>query len=179
MRHRRGLTAIGILAMAAVLAGCGDNGVRRQLGLLNQGPDPFTALPNEPIVMPETNELPAPDASAPSPVRPDPIRLAREVLDTEAPGTGPPSGTERRLLALLGAENPDPGIRALLGGEVEPSEDDGTLLGRTPLVHRVFGIEARRVRRTQAINPGDELERLRREGIIRSPDPETPEDNGS
>ena len=179
MRHMRCLTAIGVLAIAAILAGCGENGVRRQLGLLNQGPDPFTALPNEPIVIPETNELPVPDAGAASPVRPDPIRLAREVLDTEAPGTGPMSGTERRLLALLGAENPDPRIRALLGSEVEAREDDGTLLGSTPIVHRIFGIEERRARRTQAIDPADELERLRREGIIRSPDLETPEDDGS
>ena len=179
MRHRKGLTAIGVLAMVAFLVGCGENGVRQQLGLLNQGPDPFTALPNKPIVIPDTNELPVPDASAASPIRPDPFEVAREVLDTPAPGTGPLSGTERRLLALLDAENPDPGIRALLGGEVQSDEDDGTLLGRTPIVHRIFGIEERRRLRTQAINPEEELERLRRAGLIRSPDPQTPEDDNS
>lgn len=170
MSQVRGLTITGLLVIATAMAGCGDNQVRRSLGLLHQGPDPFAALPTRPIEIPETNELPIPDPSAPSPIAPDPIRTAHEVLDTEPPGTGDPTSTEQRLLAMLGAEDADPGIRALIDSEFD-SNDDGTLFGRTPLVHRLFGIEARRLRREHAIDPEEELQRLREEGIIASPAP--------
>ena len=178
MSQIRVLTAVGLLVFATAVAGCGDNQIRRNLGLLHQGPDPFTALPTRPIEFPETDELPAPDATALSPIQPDPVRTAHEVLDTEPPGTGALTSTEQRLLAMLGAEDADPGIRALVDSEAR-SDDDGTLLGRTPLVHRLFGIEQRRLRREHAIDPEAELERLRKEGIISEPQQPAPEASGS
>ena len=178
MSQMRILTAIGTLVLVLALAGCEDNQMRRQLGLLHQGPDPFSALPTRPIEFPDTNELPVPDSAAPSPIEPDPIRTAREVLDTAPPGTGALSSTEQRLLAALGAQDADPGIRALVDSELADDRRGDTLLGDTPLVHRIFGIEERRRRREHAIDPAEELERLRREGIISSPEEAAPGDDG-
>ena len=158
----------GSLLLAIALGGCGDNQIRRQLGLLHQGPDPFTALPNRAIVIPDTDVLPVPDPNALSPIQPDPIQTAREVLNIPEPPPGALSGAEMRLLAALGAEDADPGIRALIDSEAR-SDDDGTLLGSTPLVHRLFGIEQRRLRREFAIDPAAELERLREAGVVATP----------
>ena len=101
MSQMRILTAIGTLVLVLALAGCEDNQMRRQLGLLHQGPDPFSALPTRPIEFPDTNELPVPDSAAPSPIEPDPIRTAREVLDTAPPGTG--AAEQHRAAAACGA----------------------------------------------------------------------------
>ncbi len=168
-------TVLATSLAAALLAGCGDNQVRRQLGLLHQGPDPFTSIANQPIVMPDTDTLPVPDASAVSPIEPDPLRAAREALAIAEPAGGPASRTEALLLATLDAEDADPAIRTLVDSEYEP-DDDGTLFGATPLVHRVFGIRERVLRRENAIDPAAELERLRQSGIVTSPGEADPED---
>lgn len=177
MSRTQSRCVVASLLLAIALGGCGDNQIRRQLGLLHQGPDPFTSLPNRAIVIPDTDALPLPDPNAESPIEPDPIQTAREVLNVPEPPPGAPSSVELRLLALLDAEDADPGIRDLIDREAW-SDDDGTLFGRTPLLHRLFGIEQRRLRREHAIDPAAELERLRDAGIIATPDGRVVDDSG-
>ena len=170
--HHR--VAIGALLLATILAGCEDNEFRRQLGLAHQGPDPFTSLPSRPIVIPDTADLPAPDATARSPVQLDPVQDVRTVLSTPAPKSGDPSATEQRLLTALGALDADPDIRALVDREAR--ERSETLFGDVPLVHRLFGVDQRRRQRLYGLDPAAEMERLREAGLLNTPDAPTPPD---
>jgi len=178
MHVKRILPTAGLLLAAVALAGCEDNQLRRSMGLLHQGPDPFSSVPNRAIVFPDSDELPRPDPDARSPVQQDPLNEVREALALTPMAAAEPNPVETRLLALLDADAANPDIHALLE-EMNAEEDDGTLFGPTPLVDQWFGLEERRVRREFALDPEAELQRLRAEGLLPTPPEPAPVDAGN
>jgi hypothetical protein len=163
----------GFLAMLA-LSGCGDNAVRRSLGLLRSGPDAFAVKPNRPIEIPESNELPLPQPGVMARVEEDPMESAREALGASAPESGGPGRTELNLLETLGALESDPGIRQLVNAEHQVYLD-----GEVLLVHKLLGVEQRRYSRENALDPVAEIRRLRELGIVARPSGAGAAGNGS
>lgn len=176
----RGLAApAGLLAAAALAAGC--DRVGNPFEALGGGvppPDEFQVIQYEPLVVPETYNLPEPTPGAPSPRAPNPQQEAVTALlgpgAAQAAAAGPSPG-EQRLLASADAATASGDIRVQLeqdrqsataGGEYEPPTI-WELLG--------FGSGEEQVDETQIIDPDTEAERLQAQGIATPVDPDAAE----
>ena len=161
MRPSTWRAAVAMVALLG-LAGCEDNSLRSQLGLLHQGPDQFAVLPNRPIEVPDHDDLPPPEPGAASPIAPDPLGEVKLALGSVAAAPlSEPSDGERTVMAMLGPLPVEDGIREMLAAEHEEMLDEDT-----PLVHKIFGIEQRRYRRANALDASEELDRLRGAGVV-------------
>lgn len=160
--HRSAVLAVTLVS--ALLAGCGNNSIQQTLGILRQGPDEFKVLPTQPLEIPETDALQAPDPEAPSRVVKDPLVMARDALSVPRVGSGAPGSAERSLLVQLGASDPPADIRETIKQETQALEEE-----ETPLVHDLFGVTKRRARAASTLVVSEEVERLRDMGVIASP----------
>ncbi|MCI4664515.1 MAG: DUF3035 domain-containing protein [Neomegalonema sp.] len=119
----------GALALVALVAGCADFNLRRELGVVGKGPDPFTVVRNKPLEIPtDKAKLPAPKPGARSRVEPTPEADARAALIGSPPGTtaAAPSAAEAGLLKRAGAADASDDVRSKL--KKDRSEDDERLL---------------------------------------------------
>ena len=108
------------LALIALTAGCAGFNLRKELGVVGKGPDPFTVVRNKPLTMPgDTSKLPTPKPGAPSRVAPTPAADARAALVGKTPSTtsAAPSASEAALLKSAGAEGASDEIRTKLKKE--------------------------------------------------------------
>lgn len=125
-------------ALAVLVVGCSQINVREELGMIRQGPDPFTVVPNRALEMPsDMSELPTPTPGAASRVEPRPEEDAQVALiGAPASFTDNQSAAEQALLRGAGADAASDDIRALLAEDAEVSEDDwrvlDSLLGSEP-----------------------------------------------
>lgn len=115
------------------LSGCETN-LRKNLGLVGQGPDETMVVVSEPLQMPlsmpaTTDELPTPQPGAPSLVEPQPLRDAERML-TGAVQSGEANQTssEQRLLAKLGAEQADAEVRDRMADDLEEAASESRIL---------------------------------------------------
>lgn len=154
-RLDRGVVLAATGAALLVLAGCGEFNVRKELGLVGQGPDEFRVLKQGQLEMPsDMSQLPAPQPGVRDRVAPDPIRDAQQalaggpILSTGAAA----SGAEAELLRAAGASSADPSIRAAIEADVEDSKADIRLLD---------GLLGRdRLADGQLLDPAEEAARL-------------------
>ncbi len=131
MRDRRALMRPVVLAALCAslfsLAACGQNlNLRRELGLVGEGPDEFTVVKRKPLVLPASSpstveELPTPKPGAPSPLDPQPEQEAQRALagSTLPASSGAASAAETSLLSQAGATEADDGIRTQLAEDQE------------------------------------------------------------
>lgn len=139
---------------AALLVGvsaCGELNVREELGLVGQGPDPFTVVSNRPLEMPaDTSELPEPQPGAPSLVQPTPEADAQVALTgAPMPEAETQSAAERALVQGAGADGASDDIRTRLAADAEDEEGWRILDG-------VFGEDELE----EALDPDAEARRL-------------------
>ncbi len=134
--RRRASVALRVLTglgLATLLFGCGELNVRRDLGLVEKGPDEFSVIKKKPLQMPTNSaSLPEPRPGARSLVEPDPAADARAALLGERAVT-PQAPTaqgasESALVKAAGAGSADPAIRATLEDEAEDLAEGGRLL---------------------------------------------------
>lgn len=152
-RAPRARSAVIALSLVAALSACSGFNVREELGLVGQGPDPFTVVPNRPLEMPDDMaELPEPRPGAQSRVAPTPEADAQTaVLGAPAPSSNTPSSAEAALLRNAGADNAPDSVRAEL--EEEALDDDWRLLDG------IMGDDELE----DALNPEEEAARLAQE----------------
>ena len=166
-----------ICAVAALTSACSFD-VRRELGLVGQGPDETAVVLNDRLQMPSampqtTDDLPTPQPGAPSLVEPNPQQRASQVLTGQAAGgsTAPASAGETALLRSLGAQNADPSIRdQIAADEVAKSEDARLLDG-------LFGSDPQAGTPLDADEEAKRLAELARQG--KNPGLETPTEPAS
>lgn len=135
-RARRILTSCAAIGLVAGLSACGIN-LRKEMGLVGEGPDEFAVVSRKPLTMPENGEaLPVPQPGAASRVDYDPTAEAAAALGSaplETADTG--SAGETALLTGAAADNIDPEVRALLEAEAAAGSEDQLILdawlGRT------------------------------------------------
>lgn len=163
LRQTRG--AVAACAAAVLLTGCGGDGLRTTFGFKQKGPDPFAVTLNTPIELPPGDSLPLPDPQAGERAVVDPQAEARRALGLPPPTRAGPTRAEQALLAILGAESPQPGIRSLVEAEIEEELDTGDQL----LVHVWLGLADREYARANALSPSAEVERLRASGVLARP----------
>jgi hypothetical protein len=130
---RRWARAASLLLAVALLGGCGDT--RKMLGLDKNVPDEFKIVSRAPLSLPPDYALRPPQPGA---VRPQertiPERALAAVTGTSAaqlPSTSTVSTGETALLAHVGADRANPGIRDIIERENSTlSEADTTFLDR-------------------------------------------------
>jgi hypothetical protein len=130
---RHWVRAASLLLAVAVLGGCGDT--RKTLGLDKNVPDEFKIVSRAPLSLPPDYALRPPQPGA---VRPQertiPERALAAVTGTSAaqlPSTSTVSTGETALLAHVGADRANPGIRDIIERENSTlSEADTTFLDR-------------------------------------------------
>lgn len=179
-------TASVLIATAALVSGCGETlNVRKELGLLNQGPDEFTVVKRKPLIIPDelaanADDLPTPQPGAPSPLDPRPVEEAQRAL-TGAVGVASTgvSDAERGLLARAGATEADDSIRTTLEEDNENILED-TVVDEAvkSVVELVKGSEPDE-RGADPLDPAEEARRLAEEARASgvNPDLEVPEDD--
>jgi hypothetical protein len=173
-------TRITLAALAAATAGCeigsqnaGGGSFRETIGLAAPPPDEFLVVSRAPLqIPPDLRALPTPQPGAPSRVEINPLAKAQAALaGAGASGSAPaPSRGEEGLLAAIGAAEADPAIREALAAQpVEGQRRFGltTFLGRT-IDQSPPGTPSER------LDPREEAERLRREGLASPVPPPTP-----
>lgn len=143
-----------------MLAGCGGDSFREDLGLLRTGPDAFAVLPNRPIEYPDSDELPLPQPGAPSRVAPDALAHARTALGLTLTAAPTASEAEIALLAMLGADRNEPGIRAQVDAEYEEATE------KKRAIDRLFDLEREKYLRRHRLDPAEEVRRLQALGIL-------------
>ncbi len=125
-RARMGrLRVVGALALAAAASSCGEINLREELGLIGQGPDPFTVVSNRPLEIPEDrSNLPTPQPGAPSRVEPTPERDAQVALTgAPTPVSDAPSASEQALLRASGADGASDDVRSALAEEAADGDE--------------------------------------------------------
>lgn len=120
------------IGLVAAVAGCGGDTLRKELGLVGEGPDEFAVVSRKPLVMPETREaLPTPDPGAPSRVDFRPTEEAAAALGKDPLATSATvSAGEDALLTGASADQIDPEVRALLEAEAVQTNEDERILDR-------------------------------------------------
>ena len=166
----RGVMLRGGVGLCLILAtaACGNPNLRKELGLVGQGPDEFTVVKRKPLSIPEGGAigapLPPPQPGAPNLVDPRPVEEAQATLAGEVMGeAAAPSNAESAFIAAAGASSADDEIRAVTQKE---SKRDlrvlDSLLGRAD-------------ERIETLDPADEARRLAREAkATKNPDLEIP-----
>lgn len=173
--RRRGATArrsaaLGLVATAALaLTACGGDNIRKELGLIGQGPDEFTVVKRKPLTMPEGDpaaaDLPTPQPGAPNLVDPRPFDEAQAALQGSTIGNREqPSDAESAFLQAAGASGADDGVREQIAVENDrPRRLLDGLIGTSE-------------ERGATLDPAEEADRLAREAQAgKNPDLEIPE----
>ncbi len=121
---------LAVLALVATLGGCGS--IRSAIGVGKEGPDEFTVVAKQPLIIPPDFSLRPPEPGAPNAQDVSPATSASTAIfgnnivgTTEmgvpAPvgmgGSQPPSSGESAILASAKAQNANPRIRALVNRE--------------------------------------------------------------
>jgi len=132
MKFRGVLTAVGLLTVLFVVAGCSDKS-GNILGFEKSAPDEFAVVKRAPLTLPPNYGLrpPRPGTARPQAVSPrdeakksvigatktKPQRTRRNVRAEQQRRIGTRSGSEVALLKLTGAINVDPDIRDIVNRE--------------------------------------------------------------
>lgn len=164
--------SVAMVALAVLVAGCsggsGDpqrQGILRSIGLRQPPPDEFLVLERKRLEMPPAlTELPPPNPDGVNRVDPRPREEVNALLKgaglTAAREVGPSPG-ETALLAGTGADTADPAIRATLAAEDQALQSgQGRYALRTVLGRRTWDPY-----RNQVLDPHEELQRLRAQGV--------------
>ena len=134
----------GLAALSLGLAACGEFNVRREIGLVGNGPDEFRVIKQGALEIPaDTATLPMPKPGAPSRVEPNPSLDAQRALAGGAIITASTqSPAEAALLRAAGADSVSPEIRKQIAEDEAAAEENTRLLdglfggskpGETPL----------------------------------------------
>ncbi len=130
MKIRRPLRPAGLLMLALsgamALGGCSD--ARKALGWEKSTPDEFRIVSRAPLALPPDYGLRPPSPGAARPNESSPQDAARTaVFGSERQNAGIANGTgsagERQLLAKVGADKVDPGIRETIDRETQSLAD--------------------------------------------------------
>lgn len=114
-KRRARIVGVGlVLATCVAVSGCADN-MRKQLGLIGDGPDEFEVLKRKPLNMPanlRTATLPEPSPGAPSLVDPRPTEDAQRALQGDTTSVREdPSAAEAAFLEAAGVADSSDAIR--------------------------------------------------------------------
>ncbi len=156
------------LCLIVATAACGNPNIRKELGLVGQGPDEFTVVKRKPLALPEGGAigapLPTPQPGAPNLVDPRPVEEAQAVLTGRVMGeTSAPSNAESAFIAAAGASSADDSIRSV-------TQDESKRELR--VLDSLLGREDERI---ETLDPADEARRLAREAkATKNPDLEIP-----
>jgi hypothetical protein len=130
MVKTRTLLPLILLALAANLAGCSS--IRSAVGIGKEGPDEFTVVAKQPLIIPPDFSLRPPEPGAPNAQEVSPTATASTAIfgnnivgttEEGAPapvgmgGSQPPSSGESAILSAAKAQNANPRIRALVNRE--------------------------------------------------------------
>lgn len=174
-RDARARVVLVATLAAVTLAGCGSEfNLRREIGVVGEGPDEFRVVANERLEVPDqlpksVEQLPEPQPGAPSLVEPTPEKDAQAVFNLEGKVKGKQaSQTEQSLLAAANASSADPSIRQELNKEGSIIEEN------TRLLDELFGTDPATV---DALDPDAEARRLARDAQkSKNPDLVVPEE---
>lgn len=176
-RATRPLAGLGALALALALGACGTIGNPFEaIGGGIPPPDEFQVIQYDPLVVPESYDLPEPRPGTPSPRAPDPERDA--VAAILGPGavraaSSEPSAGEQVLLSSADAASASSEIRVQL--EQDEARAEASEEYEAPLLWELFGLggdEEPDIDESQLIDPVAEAERLQREGVVTPVDPD-------
>jgi hypothetical protein len=112
-----------LLAIAAVLAGCGSSGLSDR-----NAPDEMAISRNAPLVVPQDFALAPPKPGAPRAAGTDAQSAAMEALFGPGARVPPKSPAEQQLLDKAGAGNTDPAIRSNAGDPKTPTVNKGAFV---------------------------------------------------
>ena len=152
---RAWMAAVAAMALAAC------NSLSDSIGLNPRAPDEFTVVAQAPLTMPPNFALRPPVPGAPRPQTLDVQQQAQATLLGAAPaGGGARTPGEEALLANAGADQAEPGIRALVD-----LENAQLLALNQGFLQQLLAFQ----RPSTVINPVEEAERLRAEGAVGLP----------
>ena len=169
----------GLALAALALGGCDTIGdPLEQFGAGIPPPDEFQVMEYEPLVVPESYDLPEPRPGTPSPRAPQPERAAVATLLGPAAAearAAEPSPGEQVLLSSADAASASSDIRVQLERERERAEASDEY--EPPTIWELFGLgggddEGADVDESELIDPVAEAERLRTQGVATPVDPE-------
>ena len=127
MRARLIVTAVGLLALPALVGGC-SNTTKEALGLTKRSPDEFEVVSNAPLSMPPDYNLRPPAPGSPRPQE----GTARDQAQLPEIGVGEASSAqsagEASLLQSVGMAGVDPNIRQVVDAETSEDEADSQQL---------------------------------------------------
>ncbi len=143
-----------------VLGACSE-GTKESLGLVNTPPDEFAVVTRAPLSVPPDYALRPPRPGAERPMEISTTDQARQTIfgisDMQGDNVSTKEDAEG-FLGRLGADNADPNIRAVIDAE-------GTTDNRTT-AERLLFLKSRQDAEGDPINPNEEFERLKQEGVI-------------
>ncbi|WP_157982154.1 DUF3035 domain-containing protein [Oceanicella sp. SM1341] len=161
-----------VLLMALGVAACGDGGtgerqsLLRMAGLRQPPPDEFLVVERRPLEMPGTySALPAPNPAGHNRVDPQPERDVASLLSEAGATSGsaasavPLSPGQSALMASAGTA--EPGIRQTVAAEDAQREAGAGNYGLSSFMGYRFDDPYRE----DVLDPGEEAERLRAEGV--------------
>lgn len=170
----------GGLALIVLIAACSSQTGERQsllrtVGLRQPPPDEFLVVERRPLELPpDTRALPPPDPEGINRTDPQPREEVTALLvgpEAQAPAAEVSPG-QRALLERAGVPSADPGIRAALQAEDDAVQNQrGQYALRTFLGRRTFDPYG-----DQVLDPFEETERLREEGVATPAAPPRPEE---
>ena len=157
-----GRTAIGMLALVALVACSGDRGLR-VLENPGAGPDEFSVVPVRPLELPTSTALPPPTPGGTNRADPAPLSEAAAALGGAAAfSAGGIPASDAALVAQASRSGRDPAIRQTLAAEDAAFRRRANALGGFNLFgrDRYFRAYAR-----QALDAYAELTRFRNLGV--------------
>lgn len=153
-----------MVSAALALTACGE-GTKERLGLTKSAPDEFAVVTRAPLSVPPDYALRPPMPGAARPMEMSTQDQARQTVFGEQDMV---SGGEYRdnseFLNRVGVQNADPNIRQVV--DAEQGEDTRTT------AERLLFMSGDKKNAGTPINPDEELQRLRQEGVVKNSTPE-------
>lgn len=167
MASRHLVPSLVLIAACTVLAGCENDSLYRNLGLIHDAPDEFTVTTRAPLAMPPDYALPPPRPGAPRPQEQSERQKAEQALVPQMALGGPPASNSPGQQALVQAAGPPVpgGIRDEVNAEAiqdRPHEGlvDRLMFWREPIPPGIVvdpQKEAQRLRENAALGQSPEI----------------------